>query len=494
MDNRKVFRSYREKSKQISSPYPTGDGFLSKVKQFFKNSSWSLSSQSTDTDEKSSNKGDLKPFTYPVPDNVFRTPLKKSSKNEVEQTPNKILSEFFNSKGDKPITEIEYEGVLSLLSKTASVSSTPIKHEDSKKLSTFPNKNENITLEPNTSKIITTPYQQKALRKGPKDSSAIFSTPEYRPVYHSVNNSFNSKNSVPSVKRVYQFSGLPSPYRTRIKAPSSVPRSKKSKVDMSSTSLLSSQPTPKKPSSQTANKLLSMLDENNSSENMNREESKIKNFSNPYANSQFKRSRNEVITEMTPSKKKATQFSANDINSTLAFDRTEELPHLNSNSEASNSKNPLQASISSTSQKIEKDNLKSKSFGLFESQDDKVSKTSSSLNFSFNSPSEAPKKAFTNFVSDKESQALPENNTQHGKVPSLSSFNFNFSEKQNLEKKTEHSKEEKNEAPSFSFSADKTPSVSTKIKADEIVLPEVIPVFATLDQAKVQVYKNIFEF
>ena len=60
-------------------------------------------------------------------------------------------------------------------------------------------------------------------------SNISISTPGYKPTYHTIQNdtfdrsnqSFNNTTSIiPSIKRVYQFSGLPSPYSTRLRPPS----------------------------------------------------------------------------------------------------------------------------------------------------------------------------------------------------------------------------------------------------------------------------------
>ena len=66
-------------------------------------------------------------------------------------------------------------------------------------------------------------------------SNISISTPGYKPTYHTIQNdtfdrsnqSFNNTTSIiPSIKRVYQFSGLPSPYSTRLRPPSTTKKYK----------------------------------------------------------------------------------------------------------------------------------------------------------------------------------------------------------------------------------------------------------------------------
>lgn len=358
MDNRKVFRSYRDKTREAASPYSSAGrergGLFSKVKLFFTPVSiWNSNETPNDSAISESNMNSLKPFSFNGPDStIIGTPSRSiSGTNQPLQlqppleTPNKVLSSFFEEKGDKPLTEIEYEGVKSLLAKARSESDNTLndssvifrgdggvdKPFEPASESTAHNQTNETVLksEPLNS---TTAYNQTTLKSGDgQNSPAVFSTPDYRPAYHNVNNSFTSKN-MPSVKRVYHFSGLPSPYRTRIKAPSFSKTKRPPKISPNNTiSNNSSYISTSKPISNTANTLLNILD-GNTSENVGEIDNSMKKFSNPYSQTIKKRKPVEdALTfsenlSSTPTKKKANIITAEDISKTVSFNKYEELP------------------------------------------------------------------------------------------------------------------------------------------------------------------------
>lgn len=359
MDNRRVIRSYREKqaASKSNTPYsrPT-NGLFSKMKQFLTPASlWKTTGEQPkkDTNEQTkqlqSSQPDIStsllPFKFVQPE--FKTPHKQpsSSSNEVSSTPNHVLTSFFQSKGDRPLTEVEYEGVVALLSKSRQATPATAKRQrlslpkgqtPSQSILDSPshhlgevNAETSIDIA-NSSNIFATPYSQRVL----KNDSTSFSTPEYKPVYHTVNdNSFNrGLKGVPSVKRVYQFSGLPSPYRTRIKTPNL--SSRKKKVDILTQPLQPSQiantfnqtsasdvSMTNKPLSNTANTILSILDGGESIQDVN--ESNIKAFSSPFTRPK----RGNKQADATEKKK----LTAEDISRTILFDQSEMLPEIKFN-------------------------------------------------------------------------------------------------------------------------------------------------------------------
>ncbi|CAK7897000.1 hypothetical protein CAAN1_17S00276 [[Candida] anglica] len=379
MDNRRIIRSYREKQANAaaSTPYTRSEsGLFSKMKSFFTPSSlWAkdqqqsqqqqqqqLPQQSTPQPQKqqpsvqqkvpgiiSESSLAVEPFKFP--ESELNTPRKPSSTSsastDVFKTPNHVLTSFFQARGDKPLSEVEYEGVVALLSKSRSNTPATVKvsqqqrdslynrtiqeeHEDERDLN---NDSEHLANSSVASGLFVTPYNQKVL----KNNGTAFATPEYKPVYHTVSNGNGQGNgrisSVPSVKRVYQFSGLPSPYRTRIRTPNLSARKQKQQQFQQKqqqqqsqtleTSVISSlgenSPIPSKKSlSSAANTLLSILDGESHEQP---QESSIKAFSSPYAKP--KRTREE---QPTPMKKK--RLTAGDIAKSMSYDKSEKLPEV----------------------------------------------------------------------------------------------------------------------------------------------------------------------
>lgn len=306
MDNRRVFKLYREKVRASSVPYAK-KGLFSKMKQYFTPESIFSKEEAGEPEESE----------------ALKTPFKSSQKHP-DDTPNQVLLSFFLEKGDRPLTDIEYEGVVLLLSKAKSQANTPnssVVYRGEAINKPFDHDTTSISQNDNT---FATPYSQRVLKSGNnttsrENQSAVFSTPDYKPVYHSVNNSF--LHNVPSVKRVYQFSGLPSPYRTRIKAPGTKPK----RIKLPEHKVVEKPAAaPAKPLSLTANTLLSILDGNSA-------EVDNKRFFNPYSRPQLsKRGRaddsnvSSMSVGFTPTKKKV--ILADDISRTISFSTSEEMP------------------------------------------------------------------------------------------------------------------------------------------------------------------------
>ncbi|EGW35592.1 uncharacterized protein SPAPADRAFT_58810, partial [Spathaspora passalidarum NRRL Y-27907] len=363
MDNRKVYKSYREKVKGAGNhPYNGSTAITSKVKGLLGlwNSIKSANASPKETKEQP------QPFKFEPPKIVQSMPgafhtssstapppsvsvsssasvlappaSTPSTTTEEDASPNKILSKFFQEKGDRPLTDIEYEGVMSLMSK--SKHGTPYKRSRINSIDetlidqTFSN------IEPSSKRKktdATTPYTQKTLVQTP---NITISTPEYNPVYHTIHNdttntSFNK--SIPSIKRVYQFSGLPSPYRTRIKPPSFISSRRKQLQstranktmnnipDTTATSFAQSKSFVSGPStSSTAKTLLSILDGKSSQQTKvaSVTNDKLKLFSNPYG-SRIKKSKPTNVS-----------ITANDIEKTILYDKSEPLPEASVNGRA----------------------------------------------------------------------------------------------------------------------------------------------------------------
>lgn len=321
MDNRRLFGSYQTKVKNSTKIYPiSSDGIISKVKRLFSPAP-SAKSNTVDVPFK---------FAPAKPDGSLdasygnsssTTPLKIPGSFEVHTSPNNRLSSFFQKKGDDPLNEIEYEGVLSLMAKPGTPNTNKKRKSDEGSFE----QNESTVYLPKRLKennlLIATP--QRRLRNSTyNDDISNISIPEYQPVYHTFTNDGNSVRKMHSVRRVYQFSGLPLPYRTRIRAPS-LTKTKQRSSNLSNVSfdvtLMGSHdktnPRDQRPISEAANTLLNILDGHNERDPKNDDgQSNIKLFSNPYASIKTKR------------KAEKPSITATDINKTISFDKSKSLP------------------------------------------------------------------------------------------------------------------------------------------------------------------------
>lgn len=498
MDNRRVFRSYKDKMKDSTTPYSRpNNGLFSKMKLFLTGASlWSNHETTSYSEQTSDNtmrmyidKGEkdassVKPFSFPEPDTtIFKTPL-KSTYNQ--RAPNQVLSSFFQEKGDKPLTDIEYEGVVSLLSKSKSASNTPnnsvvyrgdsaSRHSGSIADSTdLGNKDADTSaFKSSASNLFATPYSQRTL-KNTSSNDHVLSTPEYKPVYHTINENFNSKN-VPSVKRVYQFSGLPSPYRTRIRAPSLSAKPKApAKKSPSITKSPSAQKVTSKSMSNAANSLLNILDGNTQTEDVEMKDvssnksDMIEQFSNPYHRPHsVKKSRSQdnnksklSINASTPIRqKKSTLLTADDINKTISFDKSEDLPK------------------EKTAPETDSSNTKT-SFGFSTQNENKISdSTFGSDKFKFNIQKEDQK------ASEKSPHIIPESEKENVKdTPKFTSSQF--------QPKTNGFSFGKITKPTI----DSNPVYNVANRSLEFIFPEIVQTEVNLDYNKVDKYKSLFEF
>lgn len=285
-------------------------------------------------------------------------------------SPNKAISTFFQTKGEEPLTENEYENIVSLINKSRNFTA-PIG-----------NKQESGSI-PRSRPMSRKPSVSTPQRTIKANNSAIFSTPDYTPQYHTIANT-----SMPSIKRVYQFSGLPSPYRTKIIPPklnkkrienetanttqnNTFTKNNASKYNHSNNntfrngdatlgnitmgnttlgSILENSPSSKRPRSDAANTLLSILDDNDEKKaKPTPTESSVSSFVNPYkSNNRVKRSR----------------VSALDINKTIAFDKSEKLPEETKEASIESKKSEDKPNSSSSSASIP--NLQVNSASVFE--------------------------------------------------------------------------------------------------------------------------------
>lgn len=341
MENRRVVSSNKNRDyKNLTPSSGTGRMIFQRVKRLFSPSSWNEHpTEAERKDEEYTSNGDIAANSTRLKfhnqnQSGFHTPLREN-RNMSEQTPSQLLSSFFQEKGDKPLTEIEYEGVLSLLDKSKDGRETSFSYGKAREAK---ENNQLVAPSANTSSTLphsrfATPYVQKTLRRSMANRS--FSTPEYKAVYKSLDNSFS--NNPASVKRVYQFSGVPSPYRTRIRIPK--PSSSSSRMQTkdipkaegaSSLAIPDSTSNTPKQLSETAASILSILDGDDSrTEKAQQESAKVSRFEklgNPYHRfSGMKHGNSDGGNDEPPTKKRTRPvLTAGDISKTALFSRAEE--------------------------------------------------------------------------------------------------------------------------------------------------------------------------
>lgn len=333
MDNRRVAKVYRENSQRVKKlPFPAPSGLLSKVKRYFSGSS--LPSRVSLLKNESTG-----PETGPVKEASFTLPDSFSAANETalahgSEDLNRILLSFFQEKGSQPLSQVEYEGVMSLLDRSKASVTLPLPEltpEPKKPRVSAANGPENGAN--NTFAL----YSQKVLRNtsgyGVSDvNNSSVLTADYRPVYHTFNDV--SRGNI-SMKRVYPFSGVPSPYRTRIKAPNLAARKQRRIVSAaplialadSVSEAATQMSTSFRPKSKTANSLLLILDGNTETQNDEGNASVVdtkpagKSLHNPYAKiRRFTPLQKDDIVEQLSSPVKADEISK-----TVSYNKAEEL-------------------------------------------------------------------------------------------------------------------------------------------------------------------------
>lgn len=247
------------------------------------------------------------------PPSIHQTPknpideFHRMQHQKIKDSPNAKLAEFFARKGNEPLSEIELEGVKALLEKTNSTPSSPKTPKGEKE-------------------------EQRIEVLKPKDGeSAVKTTPSFKATY---NNTVSSENSFESSttssftngrkRRVFDFTGFPSPYRTsRLKESSFLLDDDRNKREVSSEAKIEP-PKEEKKLSNTASALLSFIENHESSE-VKAEEPKTKknvDYSNPYASISTSHKKTKK-----PTNRKPTAFEQ--LEKTLATSTQPEVPIIN---------------------------------------------------------------------------------------------------------------------------------------------------------------------
>ncbi|CAH02972.2 FG-nucleoporin NUP60 [Kluyveromyces lactis] len=210
--------------------------------------------------------------------------------NEAEEedpnVSNAKLASFFQEKGDRPLTEMEMEGVISVMKRCRSVSSTPFGSRIISESKTIPNSKVLRT----TSESVATPLKATSYTPRYEDSSVG-------------NNSIRSTRSSVT-RRIFDYSKVPSPYRTTVYKYSAATLPSKS-----ANATLPLQPTetknkitrnrsPPKKLSNTASALMSILDGDND-RNDHTKLSIASNLANPYSSHVSRVRKSKPIAETT---------------------------------------------------------------------------------------------------------------------------------------------------------------------------------------------------
>ncbi|KAA8897096.1 hypothetical protein TRICI_006772 [Trichomonascus ciferrii] len=309
----------------------TPGSILSRVKNLFTPSAWRTPQRQQQQEEDSvmEESGDIsvKRFEYPEPAAVEKPSLDKfdeaaqelssrmssRSPNSSGNSPNQRLAEFFKKKGDNQLSEMEVEGVMSLINQAKSQNESLIDFNNLQ-TSTFQSPSENTTQKKNENAHegsvslgsigLHTPVRMKS--PASNDSSPV-STPRYSPFY-----STNKRPSLPSAsssaksRKTIHYANIPTPYRpgsrtsTRLSNPLNLSTSQDSLIRDAPTESSVKDKEPEttkeveatKPISQTASALLSLIgDEEKAEEPKTKEKEKhyndipddMKSFVNPYA-------------------------------------------------------------------------------------------------------------------------------------------------------------------------------------------------------------------
>lgn len=298
MDNRRVMKAYRDWSGRSR---PSG-GLVSYVKRIFSGPARDTTGSSSPTDkpkQRSTTVSTVSPqFASTSSVNLIRSAHPTGAPASDVEDPNCILSAFFQEKAGQPLSEVEYEGVMSLLERSKASITLPFEDlslRHSLVLCSVPRKdtrlgaNTTTPADPKTDagakkkaresvsdsraqqNSTFAPYSQTKLRNVSAClNNSSFAGSEYRPVYHTFNGNTSRANT--SLKRVYEFSGIPSPYQTRIQAPNFAKRKLRRVAPLGESSQTATvtmaehtdtaaaeQSSAFRPKSKTANALLSIL-------------------------------------------------------------------------------------------------------------------------------------------------------------------------------------------------------------------------------------------
>lgn len=303
MDNRKIYKKQSINKRRLN--------LLGKVKGLV-TSIWGSNPSGEDesVQQPGSSNANVSGSTPSTPANQSR--VTNMEENEDLKTPNVLLSEFFQQKGDKPLTPVEYQGVMSLLSQSQKkpnngVMSPLMPGSFTRFDSPMKSPSRNIHSLVKATPAGKTPFKSVGV-DAVKSNPSVFTTPEYKPLYPAISAN-NSIRKSGSVKRVYQFSGLPSPYKTKIKAPA-LGSAKRHHTSLELTMERSTRDSSKS-MTKAASTLLSVLDDTKKNSDY------LQQFSNPYMGKSIA--------------KKSQTMTADVINSTIMFDQSTELPDTASN-------------------------------------------------------------------------------------------------------------------------------------------------------------------
>lgn len=237
MDTLRVVKSYRGKPAKVL-PLPKRGNVFSKLKRLI---------SSNVTARKPSNEHSAPPTRFFSQADIPKFDEAADETENQGNVTNRVLSNFFAKQGDKPLSEVEYEGVLALLERSKASVTLPM---DVSMLSVVKH---DVPASANTT-IANQRHQHKISKNNSIYDTTMGNTSNasYRPTYHTL-------GSVPArpFKRVYQFSGVPLPYSAKLKMPPVKKHKPEPPLDLS---INNDSLTFERPLSNTANSLLSALD------------------------------------------------------------------------------------------------------------------------------------------------------------------------------------------------------------------------------------------
>lgn len=463
-----MFKSYKDRVRKSVQPYEIPKmNILGKVKRLLSPSVyWNKIEGRTGDPDMSQRESKEKDTSIASNKPGSQSVLHSFSRENIEDVTdsNQILASFFKDKGDKPLSEVEYQGVMSLIAKSRSSMNTPnntlsLKDGNRTVDSSFLGRNNMSTNLSILSRSLAPPSNQHVLKNTAANSSFVLS--DYKPAYHTFHEGSTTRR-IPSIKRVYHFSGLPSPYRTRIRAPS-FSESKRSKSSTLQPTV--KEAVPEKPLSNAANSLLSILD-SGSLEKFVKEKSNIQNFTNPYAdNFTVKKQRKAASSTQDIQTKGNKPLTANDIDKTISYFDKDNQEELNS----------APRSLSSVPEEAKDDTLtKAEKARLSEKASYSETNVFSSISKDTNTKSSAVAQVPLSHVFEFK----PKDQTKHNDFLASGNSGSLFSGT-NLNNKP-------------AFNADTL--FKPEVKKDEFTFPEVRQVATSLNHELVHKYEALFDF
>lgn len=475
-----MIKAYKERGREKVLPLPSKAGLLLKMKRYISGSSlWQeglsrLRTASLSSSRAPSGVSSRKPSVSQPNAHSSRLisesfAAASSTNQSMEQNPdhtaNEVLSTFFREKGNQPLSQIEYEGVMSLLEKSRAnmsmTSNDPDQQSHTVARVGSPTRDSSFAQQNNTTlsnRVLknTSFYDSNA-------PNATFAAPDYRPLYQSFS---GSSRSHPPVKRVYQFSGLPSPYRTRIRAPG-LPQKKMRRIVTESEASTTPVPAEKsdseisKPRSNTANSLLSALDNHQKADNGEVTFDKAeKPLYNPYVRNRRKAAKATASSNSTTATPKPYS-TADDISKTVAFNQAKELKESPEKGESES----LFSSVSTKPAKEISQNtseLKSDTNSLFTFKPSEVKPVEKQPAFTFNLKNSSEPKVLQE---SQESEPKPDANgfVFDAKKPAFS-FGAKF--------EANSSQSDKDQKPHFGFNSSKMSAFKPKASEETFASPQ----------------------